>query len=52
MSWLEEMFISFALSVVRGLVKNPAHAAAVRAQMLGIADDIYNAYGIQAPSHD
>lgn len=51
MNWLESMFISFAISVIRGLVKNPSHAAAVREQMLTVADDIYVAYGIVPPEH-
>ncbi len=52
MNMLEDMFISFALSVVRALVKNPTHAAAVKKQMLEVADDVYGAYGIVPPQHD
>ena len=52
MSMIEEMFLSFGLSIVRAPVKNPVHAQTVKTQMLGVADEIYTAYAIKPPKHD
>lgn len=49
MNILESMFISFGLQIVSLVVKDPVHSQQVKTQLLGIADDIYEAYGI-APS--
>lgn len=49
MNVLEQMAISILLSLVQATVKNPAKAATVKSQLLGVADDIYEAYGITPP---
>jgi hypothetical protein len=50
MSTLETWLINFALSIILSTIKNPAHAAEVQAQLIGIANDIYAAYGLTPPT--
>jgi hypothetical protein len=45
MSLLEHMAISMMLAVVTSTVKNPAHAAALQTQLLGVAGEIAGVYG-------
>jgi len=52
MNWYEEMIISMGLGVLHQVVKNPAKLAALRALLLGFADDIYASYGITPPQHN
>jgi hypothetical protein len=51
MSWIEEMAVSILLGVLHQVVKNPAKAAAVKAAMLGLADEIYASFGVTPPTH-
>jgi hypothetical protein len=51
MNTLEQFGITILLSVLQTVVKNPAHAAQLRTQLLGVADDIYTAYQIVPPTH-
>jgi hypothetical protein len=48
MSILEQFAITIVLGVLQLVVKNPAAKAELQTQLLGIANDIYAAYG-QAP---
>jgi hypothetical protein len=50
MSFLEQFAINIILGIVQSTVKNPTHKAAVQAQLLGVADDIYLAYGFTPPT--
>lgn len=45
MNYLETFAISILMGVLQQVVKNPAHKAAVQAQMVGIASEILAAYG-------
>lgn len=49
MNTLEQMGIMMILAALQSVVKNPAHKAVMEAQMLSVADDIYEAYGIVPP---
>lgn len=49
MSPLEIFAITMVLGLVQSTVKNPTHAAQMRAQLLGVADNIYMAYGLTPP---
>lgn len=51
MSWLEELAVNVFISLIHGLVKNPAKQTALRGLLLGIADDLYVSYGIAPPAH-
>lgn len=46
---LEQFAITMILGTLQTVVKNPAHAAALKGQLLFLADDIYMTYGIQPP---
>jgi hypothetical protein len=37
------------LGLVQMVIKNPTRAAAVKTNLLGVADDIYAAYGVAIP---
>ncbi len=47
---LEALGINLILTVLRTVVKNPAHMAALQDQLLNVADDIYVAYGVVPPA--
>jgi hypothetical protein len=51
MSIIEELGINLVLALIQTVVKNPAKAAAVRAQLLDVADSIDTAYGLTPPTH-
>lgn len=51
MNPLESFAITLVLGLLHQVVKNPEHAKALQNQMLGIADDIYETYGIAPPAH-
>lgn len=51
LSMLEIMAVNLMLSVLQSTIKNPGHAAALKAHMLLIADDIYMTYQIVPPAH-
>jgi hypothetical protein len=46
---LEAMAITLVLGMLQNVVKNPQHKAALQIQLLGVADDIYLAYGKVPP---
>ncbi len=50
MNEFEQFAITAALSLVLSTVKNPAHAAALKTQLLGVAAQIQEAYGIVPPT--
>jgi hypothetical protein len=43
------MLIQMGLSAIRAAIKNPAHAAKLKSQLVGIANDIYLAFGLTPP---
>lgn len=43
---LEAMGITLVLGMLQSVVKNPAHKTLLQNQLLGVADDIYEAYGL------
>ena len=45
LSMLEQFAISILMGVLQSVIKNPAHKAAVKDQMTGVATDILQAYG-------
>jgi len=45
MSLLEHMAISMILGILSSTVKNPAHAAQLQTQLLGVASEIASLYG-------
>lgn len=49
MSFLEQFAITVILGLLQAVVKNPTTAAQVKNQLLGVAGDIYMAYGITPP---
>lgn len=49
MNTLEQFGITILLGVLQTVVKNPAHAATLEAQLVGIANDIYTSYGLTPP---
>jgi hypothetical protein len=51
MNPLESFGITLALGMLVQVVKNPTHAAALEKQLTGLADMIYEAYGITPPQH-
>lgn len=46
---LEMMAITMMMGVLQTTVKNPAHAAALKGQLVGIAEQIFMAYGMPLP---
>ena len=50
MSILEQFAITIILGVLQLVVKNPAAKKALEAQLVGIANDIYAAYGMVPPA--
>lgn len=51
MNVLEQFAITVMLSLIQMVIKNPETAAKVKGQLLGLADDIYEAYGTVPPTH-
>jgi len=49
MNQLEAFAITMVLGILQSTVKNPAHKAALQSQLIGVADDIYAAYGMNVP---
>lgn len=49
MNPLEQFAITIVLGVLNTVIKNPAHKAALQSQLLGVADDIYETYGVTPP---
>ena len=47
---LEAMAITMVMGMLQATVKNPAHKAALQNQLMGVADDIYLAYGVMPPA--
>ncbi len=50
MNPLETMGISMVLAALQSVVKNPQHKAALQNQLIGVANDIYTAYGMTPPA--
>lgn len=50
MNPLEMFAITMVLGLVQQTVKNPVHAAQMRNQLVGVADQIYMAYGLTPAS--
>jgi hypothetical protein len=50
MSFLEQFAITVILGLLQAVIKNPTTAAAVKTQLVGIANDIYAAYGLTPPA--
>ena len=52
LNFFEQELINFALGLILSTIKNPGHAAALRSQLLTVADAIDTAYGLAPPVHD
>lgn len=50
MNFLENFAITVILGLLQAVVKNPAHAAALKTQLVGVANDIYATYGLTPPA--
>lgn len=50
MNPLEQFAITIVLGILQTVVKNPVHSAALETQLVGIANDIYLAYGLVPPT--
>lgn len=50
MSWLEQFAITVILGLLQQVIKNPATAAVLKAQLVGVANDIYLVYGMTPPA--
>jgi hypothetical protein len=46
---LETMAVTMVLGILQLVIKNPSKQAAVQAQLIGLANDIYGVYGIAVP---
>jgi len=49
MTVLEQFAITIVLGLLQLVIKNPNSAAELKTQLLGVADDIYSAYGLTPP---
>jgi hypothetical protein len=47
---LETMAITMVLGALQMAIKNPAHKAALQSQLVGLATDIFQAYGMTVPA--
>ena len=56
MNFLENFAITVILGLLQAVVKNAAHAATLKnqvwVQLVGVADDIYAAYGLRIATAD
>jgi hypothetical protein len=50
MSILEQFAITVILGLLQLVIKNPTSAADVKDQLIGVANDIYAAYGLWPPT--
>lgn len=50
MNPLETFAITMVLGIVQSTVKNPAHKQMLQNQLVGIATDIFNEYGMVPPT--
>jgi hypothetical protein len=50
MSWLEEFAITMILGILNQVIKDPAKKAELQGALLGLAADIYAAYGQVPPT--
>ena len=50
MNPLESFAITMVLGILQSVVKNPAHKAVLENQLVGVADQIYAAYGLVPPA--
>lgn len=50
MNTLEAFAITQVLGILQAVVKNPAHKAALQNQLVGVATDIFVAYGMTVPA--
>lgn len=50
MSILEQFAITVILGLLNLVIKNPTAAATLKNQLVGIANDIYAAYGMMPPT--
>lgn len=50
MNTLETFAITMVLGILQTTIKNPAHKAALQGQLVGIATDIFEAYGMAVPA--
>lgn len=46
MNQLEQFAVTMVLGTLQHVVKNPTHAALLKNQLVGLADDIYKSYGM------
>jgi hypothetical protein len=49
MNVLENMAITILLGTLQTVIKNPSHKSALQTQLVGIASDIFAAYGMTPP---
>jgi hypothetical protein len=49
MNPLEQFAITMVLGIIQSTVKNPTHKAAVQTQLVGLATDIFEEYGMTVP---
>lgn len=47
---LEQLAITIIFGVLNSTIKNQAHAAVLKVQLLGVADDIYINFGMTPPA--
>lgn len=50
MTWLEQLAISVIIGILQQVVKNPTHAAELESILVGLANDIYETYGLTPPA--
>lgn len=50
MNPLEQFAITMVLGIIQTAVKNPAHKAALQNQLVGLATDIFEEYGMTVPA--
>jgi hypothetical protein len=50
MSWLEQFAITIVLGVLNQVIKDPAKKVELQSVLIGLANDIYESYGMVPPS--
>jgi hypothetical protein len=50
MGALENILINMGIAAILATIKNPQHAAELQTQLVGVANDIYAAYGLTPPT--
>jgi hypothetical protein len=50
MSWLEQFAITIILGILQQVIKDPAKKAELQNLLVGLANDIYESYGMSPPA--